>query len=119
MKLRIKEDAGSIFLQNHYKGKPPQHCTPATVRDYADKITAIQGITIEIETKYLWDDQFNTAPIEGISKNGLRILDFKSEKSIIKEVIDDARPGRKKCTICGHYIREDDSPTTICWWCNK
>lgn len=119
MKLKIKEDAGTIFLRNHYKGMRPDYCAPATIRDFADKITAIQGMTIDVETQYLWDDQFNTAPIEGISETGLRILDFKGERSIIEEIIDDARPGREKCIICGNYIREGDSPIATCRWCGK
>jgi len=119
MKLKIKEDAGTIFLHNQYKGMRPDYCMPTITREFADKITAIQGMTIEVETKYLWDDQFNTAPIEGISENGLRILDFKGEKSIIEEIINDARPSREKCIVCKHYIRESDSPVAPCWWCDK
>ena len=119
MQLKIKEDAGSIYVKNYYKGKSPQCCMPAVTREYADKITAIQGMTIEVETQYLWDDQFNTAPIEGISETGLRILDFKGEKSIIEEIIDDARPGRARCGLCGKYLREDDIIGDPCWWCGK
>ena len=119
MELKIKEDAGTIFLHNHYKNKSPHYCAPATVREFADKITAIQGMTIEVETKHLWDDQFNTAPIEGISENGLRILDFKGEKSIIEEIINDVRPSRLKCPLCFHYLREDDKEEDTCWWCGE
>ena len=119
MQLKIKKDAGSIFVKNHklqYQysgGMSPQ------AREFGDKITAIQGMTIDVETKYLWYNQFNTAPIEGISKNGLRILDFKDEISIIEEIIDDARPSRAKCGSCGHYLREDDHIEDPCWWCEK
>jgi len=119
MKLKIKEDAGTIFLHKHYKNMSPHYCAPAIVRVYADKITAIQGMTIEVETRYLWDDQFNTVPIEGISKLGLRILDFKGEKSIIEEIIDDERPLRPKCKKCGHYYRSMDDIDKPCWWCDK
>ena len=119
MELKIKEDAGTIYAGNHYRGWGSQYCVPAVTREYADKITAIQGMTIEVETKFLWDDQFNTAPIEGISDCGLRILDFKGEKSIIEEIIDDARLGRAKCGSCGHYLREDDLIGDPCWWCGE
>ena len=119
MELKIKEDAGNIFYKNHYKGMNPEYCMPGVTREFADKITAIQGMTIKVETKYLWDDQFNTAPIEGISKNGLRILDLKGEPSIIKEIIGDIRPARFKCPLCFHYLREDDVEEDICWWCGK
>lgn len=119
MQLKIKEDAGTIFIQNHHPKIAYGGGMSPEARKFGDMITAVQGMTIEIETKYLWDDQFNTVPIEGISKNGLRILDFKGEKSIIEEIIDDERPSREKCIICGHYIREGDSPNAPCWWCGK
>ena len=119
MQLKIKKDAGNIYANNHYSGKGTQYCMPAVTREYADKITAIQGMTIEVETKYLWGDQFNTAPIEGISDCGLRILDFKGELSIIEEIIDDARPSRAMCGSCSRYLREDDLVGDPCWWCGK
>ena len=119
MKLKIKKDAGTIFVRDHNRGKPASYCMPPVTCEFADKITAIQGMTIDVETRYLWDNQFNTAPIEGVSKNGLRILDFKEDKSIIEEVIDDVRPSRPKCGSCGHYLREDDLLGDPCWWCGK
>ncbi len=119
MKLKIKEDAGNIYAKNYYKGKSSTCCMPAVTREYADKITAIQGMTIEIETQYLWDDQFNTAPIEGISETGLRILDFEGERSIIEEVLNDVRPLRHKCDKCGNYMRIGDATINKCWWCGE
>ena len=119
MRLKIKDDAGTIYIRNLYKGMRPDYCAPPEARKFGDKITAIQGMTIEVETQYLWDDQFNTAPIEGISESGLRILDFKGEESIIEEIIDDVRPSRPKCGSCGNYLRKDDLIGDPCWWCGK
>ena len=119
MKLKIKKDAGTIFIQNHYKGMRPDYCAPKVTRDYADMITAIQGMTIDVETEYLWDNQFNTAPIKGISENGLRILDFEGEESIIEEILNDVRPLRHKCNHCGNYMRIGDATINKCWWCGK
>ena len=119
MKLKIKKDAGTIYVKNHalqaiYAGG----MSPAA-RRFGDMITAVQGMTLDVETKYLWDDQFNTAQIEGVSKNGLRILDLKGDKSIIEEIIDDVRPSRARCGTCGAYLREDDLLADPCWWCGK
>ena len=119
MKLKIKKDAGTIYIRNLYKGMRPDYCAPKEARGFGDKITAIQGMTIEVETRYLWDNQFNTAPIEGVSESGLRILDFEGEESIIEEIIDDVRPSRLKCPECFHYLREDDEEDEPCWWCGK
>jgi len=119
MKLKIKEDAGNIFFHNHYLNYKYGGSMSPETRRFGEMITAVQGMTIKVETKYLWDDQFNTVPIEGISKNGLRILDFKGDKSIIEEIIDDARLDKAKCGSCGHYLREDDLIGDPCWWCGK
>jgi hypothetical protein len=119
MELKIKEDAGNIFFKNQHLDLTYAGGISPQAREFSEKITAIQGMTIVVETKYLWGDQFNTAPIEGISECGLRILDFKGETSIIEEIIDDARPGRAKCVICEHYLREDDIIDDPCWWCGK
>lgn len=117
MKLLIKPNAGTIFVQNHYRRKGRQHVMSNEARKFGDMITAIEGMEIKVETKYLWKDQFNTAPIEGISKNGLRILDFEGDESIIEKIIDDVRPQRKTCDSCGNYARDGDLQDDPCWWC--
>lgn len=119
MQLKIKKNAGSIFVKNHYLNYKYGGGMSPQAREFGDMITAVQGMTLEVETKFLWEDQFNTAPIEGISELGLRILDFKGDESIIEEIIDDARPGRAKCGSCEHYLREDDLVGDPCWWCGK
>jgi hypothetical protein len=97
MKLKIKEDAAAIFTQNHH-------------------LQYKHGGGMSPEARKF---QFNTAPIEGVSENGLRILDFKGEESIIEEIIDDVRPSRLKCPECFTYLREDDKENEPCWWCGK
>ena len=119
MQLKIKKDAGNIFIQNHHPQIAYGGGLSPEARRFGDMITAVQGMTLKVETKYLWDNQFNTAPIEGISKNGLRILDFKGEKSIIEEIIDDARLGIAKCGSCGNYLRKGNLIGDPCWWCGK
>jgi hypothetical protein len=41
---------------------------------WADTLEAVEGQEIEIETKFLFLNQFNTAPIPGVSDNGLRLM---------------------------------------------
>jgi len=117
MKLLIKKNAGTIYMKNHYRGKSPEYVMSHEARSFGEMITAIEGMEIEVETEYLWDNQYNTAPIEGISENGLRILDFKGDESIIEEIIDDVRPTRKSCNKCGSYATEDGSADGCCRWC--
>jgi len=42
--------------------------------DFHSMMSAIQGKWIEVETDFCFENQFNTAPIEGVSKNGMRIM---------------------------------------------
>jgi len=124
MKLKIKANAGSIFVKNYYRGKKNYYrgkkldaFMPSMTRKFADQITALQGMEIIVETKFLWDDQFNTAPIPGISEYGMRITDLERDESIIEEIIDDVRPNRQKCPECRHYLREMGENEGTCYWC--
>jgi len=117
MKLKIKQDAGTIFVKNYYRGKKLDAFMPSMTRKFADQITALQGMEIIVETKFLWDDQFNTAPIPGISEYGMRITDLERDESIIEEIIDDVRPNRQKCPECRHYLREMGENEGTCYWC--
>lgn len=77
--------------------------TPANVgytkshMDFRRMMLAIQGTWVEVDTKYCFEDQFNTVPIEGVSSNGMRIqiesvadIDFENlgEEGFKKKVTD-------------------------------
>jgi hypothetical protein len=62
-------------------------------------------MTLEVDTEYLFSDQYNTVPIPGISENGLRLMD-----EDITEVIDDARTGKGKCNWCGSTVDDLENP---------
>ncbi|TFG97485.1 hypothetical protein E4H12_08505, partial [Candidatus Thorarchaeota archaeon] len=107
MKIKLKPDAMQIWINNQRRFGP----WTKVEEKWIEMLKQVQGTTLEVETKYLWDNQFNTAPIPGVSKNGMRILDFKNEKSIIEEIIDDVRPYRHKCVSCGNYIIYGHNPS--------
>lgn len=89
MKIKIKDNAARVYT-SRFRG--------AAVPDYrwTQVLRAIQGMTIEVETEFLFKNQFNTVSIPGISENGLRIM----EESV-EYVIDDERPGKARCQWCG------------------
>lgn len=89
MKIRIREDASRIYARRFKDRMIPNH-------EWLDKLQQIEGKVLEVETKYLFKDQYNTAPIPGVSDNGLRVM----EESVT-EVIDDERPGKVRCNWCG------------------
>lgn len=51
----------------------------ATERNFRGIVRQLSGKEIEVETDYLFDDQINTAPIPGVSEQGLRLHDWKEE----------------------------------------
>jgi hypothetical protein len=95
MKIRIIEKAGSAFIKDAYKGLHPAAVAHYD-RDYVAMLDACSGMILKVETEYLFKNQFNTAPIEGISKLGLRVME-----KFVAEVIDDERPGKARCNWCG------------------
>lgn len=72
-----------------------------------------EGTQIELETKHIFDNQWNTAPIEGVSEIGLRVFDW----------AEDYLPN--KSIKCGHYlditpeIKELRDNTLSCKYCGK
>lgn len=72
------------------------------------------GEWVEIDTSYLFHDQYNTV-------DGKRIFDRE-----IKKIIDDVRPGLGRCRYCGamvkrgeenkHFEVMESRPCSGCWW---
>jgi len=78
--------------------------------DWLERMEQIAGQELEVETKYLFRDQFNTAPVPGVSEKGFRIM-----LSDVEAVIDDERYGVKKCEYCGNQQKKGD----VCTGCGK
>lgn len=88
MKIKIKKDAKAIYIGG--RGRLPVNL------EWAAILEKIAGTTIEVETDFLFKDQFSTVPIPGVSDKGLRIMN-----EVVEEVIDDVRPGKARCRWCG------------------
>lgn len=82
MKLVIKKNAVEV-AKNH--GSFSYH-------GYLDYVSRIAGTTVDVETDFLFEDQYN------IVQENLRVHD-----EIVEEVIDDARTGRQRCNYCGKH----------------
>lgn len=91
MKVKVKDNAKDYYVRR-------------TIHNglvnwkWAETLEKVQGQTLEVETEWLFRDQFNTAPIPGISENGLRLM-----AADVSEVIDDMRPGKFFCRYCHHW----------------
>ncbi len=100
MKIRIKDNAYSIATANIVCGGP------TVSPEWGRTLYAIQGTTIEVDTKFLFGTQYNTVPVPGVSAQGLRIMD-----NMVADVIEDEREGKARCDYCGKVV-VDDTLTT-------
>ena len=107
MKIKIKDNAASIYWAPKCNEQyvPSEH-----ERKYRDMLELVQGKELEVETEYLFCDQYNTVPIEGVAENGMRIM----EESV-EYVIDDIRDFVGVCGYCGNQTR--DKTEGICRKC--
>ena len=102
MKIVIRNDASKKYRASIV-------CGNAVNWVWLDKLKAIEGKTIEVETDFLFRNQFNTVPITGVSESGLRIMEESVEK-----VIDDDRKGKVSCGYCGKTVIHIDDKCSEC-----
>jgi len=101
MKIKIKKSAPVIYRRG--LNKRPSDGYSKTEFEWIETLKQVSGKTIEVETDYLFKNQFNTVPIKGVSELGLRIME-----NLVEEVIDDERIGKYKCNWCGHHSENSD-----------
>ena len=72
--------------------------------EYNKSLASIAGKVVEVDTEYLFKDQFN------VVDPPLRV-----HLSDVAEVLDDLRPYRKRCTWCGKNCswRETQCPSCL------
>lgn len=76
---------------------------------------AVGGRDIELETKRLFDNQWNTAPIEGVSTSGYRVFDWAEDYP----VDFDERIKRGHYLVITDEMRDIRSNTVACGYCGK
>lgn len=106
MKIRIRKDAEEFYIKEHtnwdgtYTGKDK----------WERAMKKIAGKILEVDTESLFKYEYNTKPIPGVSKRGIRIFD-----TYIEEVIDEERHGKSRCELCN----ETSDSTEICTHCGR
>ena len=108
MRIKLNDNAATHYVRRCYRHAHPQ-CGQLHRPDFEAMLKAVEGQWLEVETDHLFSDQFNTAPIPGVSENGLRIM-----VSDIVEIEDDARIGVVKCNWCGGYDHDHDGACDKC-----
>lgn len=97
MQILIKKNAKDLYVAH----------TAITLKspvnwDYAAKLEELQGKTLDVETEYLFYDQFNTK-------------DMRIYINSVEKVIDDIRQNKMRCQYCGKTSDIAD----ICPKCQK
>jgi hypothetical protein len=110
MKIKIKDNASKIYWNNMNTTYRGAAVPPKSMMNFGNMLEKINGMTIEVDTKYLFEDQFNTVPIPGVSELGMRIME-----EYVEKVIDDERPGKARCNWCGNTSKS----TMVCNKCYK
>jgi hypothetical protein len=87
MKIKLTQEAASEYVRRCYKGANPR-CGMLHNPQWAEMLRKVQGQWLDVETEYLFRDQFNTGPIAGVSEQGMRI-----DAASVAEIADDVRPG--------------------------
>jgi len=85
----------------------------------------LNGLTLELETKFLFNNQWNTAPVPGVSELGLRVFDWAQDYIPVERgderikkghwleqtpAMKEARENRLKCGYCGKQYDKRDTP---------
>ena len=83
---------------------------------------AAGGVDIELDTKHLFSNQWNTAPVPGVSDLGLRVFDWAQDAFVSSNAASGAP---SKSIKRGHYLeisedtREIRRNTVTCGYCGK
>lgn len=88
-------------------------------KTHYDFVRDLDGQEIELETTHLFENQWNTAPIAGVSDKGLRVFDWASD------ALFDGRGQTVKHIKQGHYLDQTDDMREVrrntmkCAYCGK
>jgi hypothetical protein len=128
MQIRIRQDAAGIYCRRF----TDQQMIPD--QQWAEILRVLAGEVLEVETDYLFANQFNTAPVSKERAEVLmrRVEEYRTQQMCdrvrsalamgvrimqesIEEIVDDVRPGMMRCSWCGKSAPVAD----VCPHCEK
>lgn len=118
MRILIKKNACAI----HSRSIPAHMGYTTSQFEFREMLSKVQGTWVEVDVEYLFDNQYNTVPIEGVTDRGLRIME-----DWVEEIEGDARIDKVKCNWCGTvnhrtrfiYTQEDGTFIFKCPYCDR
>jgi len=91
MRVHVNPNAARNYVRRCYRHAHPA-CGMLHSIEFMQMLEQVQGQWLEVETKFLFADQFNTGPIPGVSESGLRLM-----IGDVDAIENDVRPGRQRC----------------------
>ena len=118
MKIKLYDDAAKRFCFARVGFDQPHGLLAPTGKHYYEMLLELEGQWLPVDTKYLFEDQYNTLPIPGVSDIAIGIHD-----DLVESIMDDERPGKAKCRYCGTIIHDADCNAFVemekCPYCEK
>lgn len=108
MRIHVRPDAAHRYMRRTYKHARPD-CSMLHRPEWLDILRKVENRWLEVDTTHLFDDQFSTFPVPGVSELGLRIM-----LADIDAIEDDVRHGVVKCDWCAGYDRDRDGKCDKC-----
>jgi len=105
IKAKIKRNAAQLYVGYcaHTDNTPVNW-------EYQKLLKQIENKWINLDTQYIFLNQYNTAPIPNLSKNGMRIeeryindIDFEGDETLLK-LVQALKAGTLKC----HSVKYDE-----------
>jgi hypothetical protein len=110
MRIKIHPNAATNYVRRCYRNAHPS-CGMLHRPEFERMLEQVGGQWVDVETDHLFSDQFNTAPIPGVSELGLRVM-----HADVVEIEGDIREGIAKCQWCYGY---DRTGAGVCDQCGK
>jgi hypothetical protein len=108
MEILINEDASRNYITRCYRKARPDAVGLHNEKFY-NILKGLQGKWVEVDTEFLFTDQFNTVVVEGVTGSGARI-----DLVDVAEIKDDVRQGLQKCQYCFGYDKNKDGACDRC-----
>lgn len=101
MRIKIVRNARDCYVASVIRGG-------AVDWAWADLIDSVSGQWLEVETDFVFCDQYNTAPVPGVAEQGLRVpaflveeVDYESDAKLA-EIHQQMRAGTIRCHSYKH-----------------
>lgn len=95
MMIKVKANAAMLYRNRQNRWRRPIN------QNWIKVLRKVQGKTLEVETEYLFKDQFNTKK-------------YRIMEDMVEKIINDVREWYQRCDYCGINVRIEESVCPRC-----